>query len=459
MDDRTPPGSLSLLNRLAYGMGDLGPSMAGNVLMVYFFFFLTTIAGLSPQLAGVILMVSNIWSAVSTLLIGTLSDRTQSQWGRRRIWMFCSAPMIALSFLLHCWVPPVQDWLLFGYYLLAALLFQTAGNGFTIPYGALLADLTSDPQEHVRLNGFRFSFSLAGAMGALVLAQGLSHWIRQPRQEMLILGVVSASVAIGSIWGCCWGTREQSAASPHQQDFDLKSLFTNQPLLLLVGIYALSWLAVQITPTLLPYFIVHCLGLGAEDIASIVLTMQGVALAALFVWEPLSHAIGKKLVYWAGVSLWSFAVLGMFYLQTGQTVLMYVLAALAGLGASTAYLIPLSMLPEVVDFDELQTGKRREGLVYAILVFLQKVTLAIGLFGMGQFLSWSGFQESIAGAEPVIQPDSALTMIRYITVAFPLLSLLLSLVLLYFYPITREQHQQTLSDLQQRRLADLDIST
>jgi GPH family glycoside/pentoside/hexuronide:cation symporter len=188
--DLTKPKPLSLFARLAYGIGDFGPSMAGNTLMVFFFFFLTTMAGLSPALAGIILCLSNAWSAISTLLVGTLSDRTQSRWGRRRIWMLGSAPLLGTAFFLHWWIPPWQDWMQFGYFLVVALVFQTAGNAFTIPYGALLTDLTDQHDEHLRLNGFRFGFSLSGGIGSLLLAKGICHWTSQPQQQVVILGSV-----------------------------------------------------------------------------------------------------------------------------------------------------------------------------------------------------------------------------------------------------------------------------
>jgi GPH family glycoside/pentoside/hexuronide:cation symporter len=456
MSDRLDQDRLSLPTQLAYGIGDLGPSMAGNTLMVFFFFFLTTIAGLSPDLAGIILLLSNGWSAVSTLVIGAWSDRTQSPWGRRRIWMFCSAPILGASFFLHWWVPSSNDGLLFSYYLIIALLFQTAGNAFTIPYGALVTDLSENHDEHIRLNGLRFGFSLTGCIVSLLLAQGIGYWIAQPQQQLLALGLGCAIVTIASIFCCCWGTTERSIAvnttNNSTGNFQLKELLANRPLLFLVGIYAFSWLAAQITPTLLPYFIVNCLQLEASAIPTIVLVMQGTALLALLIWEPLSRQIGKKPVFCLGSILWALAELGLFRLQAGQTVWMYALVAVMGMGIATAYLIPSSMLPEVIDSDELETGQRREGLVYSILVFLQKGILAFGLFLVGQLLAWSGFQEAIPGPIQALQPESALVAIRLIVVAFPTLALLGSLVLLYFYPITKAVQQDTLMQLQQRRV-------
>ena len=413
--------------------------------MVFFLFFLTTVAGLAPDRAGLILCLSQGWSAITTLLVGILSDRTQCRWGRRRIWMLCSAPVLAISFLLHWWVPPGSEWVRFSYFLVVALLFQTAGNAFTIPYGALMADLTDDHNEHIRLNGFRFSFSLGGCIGSLVLAQAIAHWIGAPQQQLFGIGLVCAVAVAISVIGCCGGTTEPPISKPahvpppelirtqRSLTKDVKDLLRNQSLVLLTGIYSLSWLALQITPAVLPYFIVHCMNLESTAIAQLVLLIQGTALTSLFLWEFLSRIIGKKRVFWIGTSLWILAALGLVDLHSGQFYLAYGLSILMGLGMATVYLVPLSLLPSVVEQDEYLTGNRREGLIYSILVLAQKAALALGLFLVGQFLAISGFQQAIPGPIQLLQPNSALTMIRLITTFIPVLSLLASLVFMSFF--------------------------
>ncbi|NJL01250.1 MAG: MFS transporter [Spirulinaceae cyanobacterium SM2_1_0] len=281
----SPAARLHFTTQLAYGAGDLGPSMAGNVLMVFFFFFLTSVAGLSPQQAGGILLLSNGWSALSTLFVGTLSDRTQTRWGRRRIWMLASAPILAFSFCLHWWVPPTAIAWRCLYYAVVAILFQTAANTFMIPYGALVAELSDDDGDRVRLTSLRFSFSLAGCIGSLLLAQAIAQRVYQPSQQLFDLGAICALATIGSIALCCWRTREQ----PRVQDTparlswrDWQLVLQNRPLLYLAGLYGLSWLALQITPALLPYFVIHCLDLDSAAIARVVVIVQGSAYSPYF---------------------------------------------------------------------------------------------------------------------------------------------------------------------------------
>jgi GPH family glycoside/pentoside/hexuronide:cation symporter len=171
----------------------------------------------------------------------------------------------------------------------------------------------------------------------------------------------------------------------------------------------------------------------------------------LFVWSYISQRMGKKAVYFMGMSLWIIAQAGLFFLQPGQVGLMYVLAVMAGFGVSTAYLIPWSMMPDVIELDELKTGQRREGIFYGFMVLLQKFGLALGLFLVGIALEWSGFKETIPGQGIPEQPASALMAIRVAIGPLPTLCLIVGLVLAYFYPITREVHAEILLKLKEQK--------
>ena len=118
---------------------------------------------------------------------------------------------------------------------------------------------------------------------------------------------------------------------------------------------------------------------------------------------------------------------------------------------AAAYLIPPSMVPEAIDWDELKTGKRREGVFNSIMLFANKMAQAIGLFLFGQILTVAGFKESLP---PLEQPESALFAIAIAVILLPTIPLLCSLLLLFFYPIDRDTHQRTIFKLQKRRAMD-----
>ncbi len=231
----------------------------------------------------------------------------------------------------------------------------------------------------------------------------------------------------------------------------LKIAFTNKPFLYIIGIYLCSWLAVQLTASILIYFVVSWMGMAESAFPLVAIAVQGTALFMLFIWKGISAKVGKKAVYFMGSIIWIIAQGGLFFIQPGQTNLLYILAMMAGCGVSVAYLIPWSMIPDVIELDELNTGQRREGIFYSFMVLLQKFGLALALFLVGQGLELAGFIERIPGGEIPIQPDSALLAIRIAVAPLPTVALIGGLILAYFYPLTREVHAEIRLKLQEKK--------
>jgi GPH family glycoside/pentoside/hexuronide:cation symporter len=166
----------------------------------------------------------------------------------------------------------------------------------------------------------------------------------------------------------------------------------------------------------------------------------------LFVWSAISRKVGKKAVYFMGMSLWVIVQAGLFFLRPQDVGLMYFLAVLAGFGVSTAYLIPWSMLPDVIELDELRTGQRREGIYYSFMVFLQKICLGIAVSLVLLSLEWIGYEPTLER-----QSEAVLWAIRTFIGPFPTIALIAGMVLTYFYPITREFHAEILLKLREKR--------
>jgi len=218
-----------------------------------------------------------------------------------------------------------------------------------------------------------------------------------------------------------------------------------------VGIYLCSWLGVQVTATMLPYFVVNWMQLPDRHFTQMALAVQVTALLMTGFWSYWGHRWGKRKVYCVAIPLTLIAQAGLFLLQPGQVIAMYGIGILAGAGLAVAYLIPWSMLPDVIDFDELQTGQRREGIFYGFVVQLQKIAIAIALFMVGKILDFSGFiSTSSEQATAITQPDSALLAIRWLIGPIPSLVLIGGLIFTYIYPITREFHEEILLKLTER---------
>ena len=455
---------LDLKTKLAYGAGDLGPAITANVSVFFLLVFFTNVAGIPPALAGSILMVGKIWDAVNDPVVGVLTDKTESKrWGRRLPWLLYGAVPFGIFFFLQWIVPSTNVWVLFWYYVIIGVVSQVFYTVVNLPYTAMTPELTQDYDERTSLNSFRFAFSLSGGILSLVLAQLIFSQIDSRQQQYLVLAAACAVISVLALFWCVWGTRERVLAfeakriqSEESESIpileQIKIVFSNKPFLFVIGIYLFSWLGIQITASVIPYFVIYCMKLKESDVPPVTIAIQGTALLMLFVWGALSKRVGKKAVYFMGMFLWIIAAVGLFFLQPGQVGLMYLLGIMAGFGVSVAYLVPWSMMPDVIELDELQTGQRREGVFYGFMVLMQKFGLAFGLFLVGIALQASGFQENIPGqTELPIQPDSALFAIRIATGPVPAICLICGLVLTYFYPITREMHAEMLLKLEERR--------
>lgn len=460
VSDTSQPEKLRFSTKLAYGAGDMGAGITTILISLTLLFFLDKIAGLGPGLAGTVLLISKVWDAINDPIIGMLSDRTRSRWGRRRSWMLFGSLPFGLSFFLYWLVPhfsadpDLNRWALFVYYVLVSIFFQAAYTAVNLPYTALTPELTEDYDERTSLNSFRFAFSIGGSILALMLGVVLTQLFpAETPTRYLILGGICALLSMLSLYWCIFGIRERYQTPSEPTSLSLISQFkialSNRPFQLVIGIYLFSWLALQLTTAVLPYFVKSWMGQDLFFEAALI--VQTVTIIMLFVWSKISKSLGRKAVYFMGMGFWIIAQSGLFFLPRDRTDLMFVLAALAGVGVATAYLVPWSMLTDVIDLDELNTGQRREGIFYSCMVFLQKLGLGLGIFLVGQTLQWSGFIQTTENLSITEQPESALFAIRMVIGPLPTLFLIGGLILAYFYPLSREVHAAILLQLYERK--------
>ncbi|MCL1469446.1 MFS transporter [Argonema antarcticum] len=469
--DSTPESEkLTFGTKLAYGAGDMGAAITANIGVFYTAYFLTDVAGLNTGLAAWVLLIGKVWDAVNDPIVGVMSDRTQNRrWGRRLPWMLYGAIPFGVTFFLQ-WIVPrfsgdeaTNQWGLFWYYVVISILFNSFYTVVNLPYTALTPELTQDYDDRTNLNSFRFAFSIGGSILSVIVVGIIAGVIPNDRiQQYLVVGAVCALMSVLPLYWCVWGVRSRvMAVAAQHPEIDrpvstpilsqLRIVLSNRPFLFVIGIYLCSWLGVQLTAAIIPYFVVSWMRLPDSAIAQVIIGVQGTALVMLFVWSAISERVGKKAVYFMGMGVWIIAQAGLFFLQPGQISLMYVLSVMAGFGVATAYLIPWSMLPDVIELDELRTGERREGIFYSFVVLLQKVCLAIAVFLVLKSLDWAGYMKPLANVPTPIQPDSVLFAIRIAIGPLPTIALICGLVLTYFYPITREVHAEILLKLKEKQ--------
>ncbi|MBL8096145.1 MAG: MFS transporter [Anaerolineales bacterium] len=449
---------LTVWTKLAFGAGDLGPAVLTAINGFFLLEFLVNVAGLRPGPAGTIFLVTKIWDAVNDPLMGWLTDRTVSRWGRRRPWLLFGAVPFGLAFWLHWIVPPLDATGLFWYYLVVAILVDTALTVVGVPYTALTPELTGDYDERTSLNTYRFGFSiLGGVLAAFFHNQIVAAYAPDRAFGAAVSVGIWAVLSVLGLWWTFAGTRGYAENTPSKSDqpevgfFEgMRQAFANRAFRLVTLTYLGAWLTIQLVQGNLFIYARDWLGMPDQDFGFVLLALQFTAFLAMLVWARVSARIGKRKVYLIGASLFAVTLIGLGLLPRGATTALYALAVLGGVGVAVGYLVPWSMLPDVIDQDELEHGHRREGLFYAFFVFLQKIGLSLGLFASGWLLDLAGYLRVTPGEAVPTQPESVLLVLKILVGPAGAVILLLSLWAVWRYPITREKHAEIRAALAKR---------
>ncbi len=439
--------------KLLYGFGDSTFSLLFTTLAFYFLFFLTDGVGLSPALAGWVFFVGKMWDAFSDPLIGHLSDHTKTRWGRRRPFLLFGGPLLAISFMLLWQKYPIHnEFFVFIIYTLLAVLFFTCFTSAAVPYAALVPELTLDYDERTALVSYRMFFSITFSVVAAALpmtfVEAAGNDIVKGFQMMaLVFGLFSLAPLLTTFFGIKEKYRQKSNLTLSIKD-SYRQTIRNRPFRFVMGIFLLSWATIDLIGVVFVYFVTYVL--NRKELTDLLfLVIFGVAIIFLPFWYQVSKKIGKRITYIAGMAFWSSVLILLLIVPAEAPIWVFItICALSGIGLSTAHVIPWAMIPECVDFDELQTGKRREGMYTGFITFLQKLASSVAILLVGLILSWSGYK---AGGE---QTAGAQLAIRLLLGLVPAIMLTLSMILAYYHPITRQKHREILDSLASRKQAN-----
>ena len=449
---------LGVGTKLAYGAGDLGPAIVSTVNGFFLNAFLIEVAGIRPATAALIFLLVKIWDAVNDPFVGMLTDRTKTRWGRRRPWLLFGAVPFALAFFLQWVVPDWRDEGLFWYYLLVALLLDTGFTAVNVPYAALTPELTPDYDERTSLNAYRFSFSiLGGTLAAFFHAVIVSGYEGTAvLRGYLISAAIWAGVIVVSNIITFAFTRESQFQQEMPEEIPffqgLKIVFNNRPFIYVTLIYLLAWLAIQFVQNNLILYVKYW-SQAEDQFQWLLLALQVGAFTFLLIWSRVSQHIGKQKVYYIGTAFWIVAGVLLFFVPAGNVTWLFVLGPIASVGVSVCYLIPWSLLPDVVDLDEVETGQRREGIFYGFFVFLQKLGISLGLATSNLILDVAGYVKPAYAGAPLApaQAGGVLLALRIFVSLVPVIILLFSYVVMARYPISRERHAEIRATLAVRR--------
>jgi GPH family glycoside/pentoside/hexuronide:cation symporter len=225
----------------------------------------------------------------------------------------------------------------------------------------------------------------------------------------------------------------------------------------------LNWSAVDIVAVTFPYFLLYWVARG-DLLASIRILgfnlayesaffgiLMSVCIVFIPFWLWMARWRNKREAYMLGMTVWVTVAFLMYAIQPGQTGYLLLIAALAGIGVSAAYVLPDSIFADVIEWDELRTRRRQEGIFYGIRTLIRKLTGALIIFITLQLLGWSGYVSPPEGTVQFMQTDSALQMIRLLVSPFGATILCGTIILAWLFPLTREKHRRIQKLLERRR--------
>lgn len=437
--------------KLIYGAGDLGFSLTDTTMGVLFAIYLTDVVGLAPALAAFAIFAGRSWDYINDPLIGYLSDRTRTRWGRRRPFLLFGFIPFAVAFTILWWVPPINNpYGLAAYYALAYLFYDAAATFVYMPYYALTPELTPDYDERTSLTSYRMAFSIIGGLVAFTIPLAIIGTMRPENAEKVLMvgaafGVVSALPLLLTFLG----TREQAEYLSQAQPKIKESFYAaahNQPFLFAAGIFLFTWTALEIIQGMLLFFLKYRMGL--EEQSDIVAgTIFIAALLTLPFWVWISNRWDKRKAYITGMIFLSGVIITLIVIDPswGLAVVL-MLAALAGVGVGAVHVLPWSMIPDAVEIDELATGQRHEGMFYSLVTLFRKVASSIALPLVLLTLDRSGYVSNVA-----VQAPSAVRAIQTMTGLVPAVFLLIGVAFALLYPLSREKHIETREELARRR--------
>jgi len=441
---------LSRLTKVLYGLGDVGFSLTSTILGAYFAIFLTDVVGVTPGLAAIAIFIGRSWDYINDPLVGHLSYRTRTRWGRRRPFLLFGPVPFALAFMMLWYRPPWENMLALAiYYAIAYVLFDAAATLVYMPYFALTPELTPDYDERTALTSYRMFFSILGSLVAFtvpLMIIGSFNPGSAPR--VLLMGILFGIISAVPLWLTFAGTKErqvyQEQARPHLLH-SLQAAFKNRPFVFGMVIFLLTWVTVNILESTLLYFIKYIVRREAYS-DTIMATIFITAILALPFWEWASRHWDKRRAYAGGIAFWAVVQLVLITLNPATALPMLLfLCVLAGIGVGAAHVIPWAIIPDAVEWDEWHTGERHEGMFYSLITLMQKIASSVAVPLVLLLLEFTGY---IPNATQ--QPAGALMGIRI--VIGPLTALLLGsgIAFALSYPLSRSQHVQIVKELEAR---------
>ncbi|MCC8186952.1 MAG: MFS transporter, partial [Bacteroides sp.] len=449
-----------------YGLGDMSSSMFWKIFTAYLMIFYTDVFGIPAAAVGTMFLVTRIFDAANDPIVGVISDRTQTRWGKFRPYLLWFAIPFALIGVLTFFTPSLSTEGKLVYAYVTYILMMIVYTLVNVPYASLLGVMSPDPAERNILSGYRMGFAYIGSFVALLLFMPMVNAfcdgdtsIEAQRTgwtfSVAVMGVMCALL----FFGCFALTRERVKPIREKQaplKEDLKDLASNKPwwILLGAGVAALIFNSIRDGATVyyFKYFIVE--DQHPEILffnISFVLSGLYLALGQVFnildvvLSAPLSNQFGKKRTFMGAMVIATVFSVIFYWFDKSQLTLIFVFQALISTCAGSIFPILWSMYADCADYSELKTGNRATGLIFSSSSMSQKFGWAIGSALTGWLLAYFGFQAN------EMQSAETISGIKMFLSFLPAVGTVLSVIFISMYPLSEKKMKEITTELEAKR--------
>jgi len=431
---------------LSYACGDVYGGGSFLVFSLLFMNFLVLVEGLPVVATSIIIFIGKFWDAITDPIVGRLSDKTRTRFGRRRIYFLIGILPVFISFILLFYSFGIESVTAkIFYYTFAYMFFGTAFTIVMVPYNAILSDMTSDYNERTSFTTARMLFSGGASLFAAVVPSILIKTIggsqNGPTQKT---GYLIMAIILAAIFAVCWlltflGTKEKEDL-PEVEKATVRSwmsVFSNKAYRNFLGIFLSFQIAVDLVLALFIFYI-DIVVLKYKSYELVVGTLLVFSMLFMVGMGAIAKKKGKVFPLYIGIPVWIVSTLAFIWVDSNTPVyVLCFLAALIAVGSAAGNLATWSMLTDIFDIDEIITGKRREGIYSGITTFLRKAASGVAVLLLGFGLRALGFDQSryavlkasVANFNPAAYAQSNLVSgIRWMFVVIPLILLSICLI-------------------------------
>lgn len=440
--------AIPLGTKLSYGVGNIGLIPVIAAMSFFLMAFYTDVALISPAVAGMALTVGKIWDIINDPLFGWMTDHTKSKHGRRRVYLIYGAiPLMIGVFVL--WIVPADLPPVSAFIWIAAtyIIFSTVFSITYIPYTAMTAELTQDYDERTNLMTISSVGAAIGyAIGSIAM-RAIVGSAETPRLGYMIAGAVFGVLAGLSVAFVAWRVKEpkefKSATSKMPIVASIKATFQNKPFVMLISAFGIVRLAFTLMQASMMYFVVYNLMENRDAIGPLLTVLMLVITVFIFLWKWIGQRWSKSISYVGGLLIVAVCLFYSFWLGKGDMNILMIVGSILAIGMSSHWVMPWAMLPDVIEYDQLETGERREGMYFGVYGLVDKIARTLGIIILGWVLEILNYVPNVP------QSEESLLGIRLLFGPIPAVLILFAIPILIYYPINREKHAAVVASLEE----------